>query len=218
MSPYDWQESIAQRAQYVESRLKTGLPAAAVSLPEGILIGSLRRQSTKLFEVYDSLAMAALGIQSDVEALRVAAIEFCHKEGYQRSAEDVTIRRVAAGLSASIKKSFADLRTAPFAAVALFAELGDSPEHDRFALLDYDGDYRDARSLAVISGTAEGRAAVEEALAGLAGPLDEASSAMERAFRTGREETGSLVFEAALLDRANQTDRKFRLVAGIQDA
>ncbi|HRK23019.1 MAG TPA: hypothetical protein PLX06_14470, partial [Fimbriimonadaceae bacterium] len=82
ISPYDWQEGIGHRGQYVESRLAGGSPVLAVSIEEGIVLLTFRKQARKLFEIYDELAMGALGQQSDVEAMRQAAVDFAHQEGF----------------------------------------------------------------------------------------------------------------------------------------
>jgi len=216
MSPYDWQESISQRSQYVEARLKAGQPGFALSREEGVLMGSLRRQNSKIFEIYDSLAMMALGLQSDIEALRVASIEFCHKEGFQKSAEDVTLSRLAAGLSSSIKQSHSDLRRPPLVALALFAELGDAPRHDHFTLLEFDGDYVDSRQGVWLAGSSETKGKLEAGasfseLASLS--LEECLSKTEERLRAQTKADG-LVFEAALLDRRIKGERRFIRLAG----
>ena len=116
MTPYDWQEGMSHRAQYVESRLATGVPVIAVSLDPGILAVTYRRQSRKIYEIYDRLMFAGLGLQSDVEAMRVAAIDFSHQEGYQRSEQDVTIQRVVAAVSDPVKQAFANFGSPPVVA------------------------------------------------------------------------------------------------------
>jgi len=216
MSPYDWQESISQRSQYVEARLKAGQPGFALSREEGVLMGSLRRQNSKIFEIYDSLAMMALGLQSDIEALRVASIEFCHKEGFQKSAEDVTLSRLAAGLSSSIKQSHSDLRRPPLVALALFAELGDVPAHDHFTLLEFDGDYVYSRDGVWLAGSSDVKGRLEAGasfseLASLS--LEDCLSKTEELLRTQTKVEG-LIFEAALLDRRIKGERRFIRLAG----
>jgi proteasome alpha subunit len=216
MTPYDWQESIGQRAAYVENRLTGGLPLAAISLPEGILIGALRRQSQKVYEVYDRLAMSALGVQADVEALRVGAIEFCHREGYQRSVEDVTLKRLVSGLSASIKQSFADLRQSPFVVRALFCELGGDSEHDRFVVLDFDGDYAEHRAAAAVAGTPHASSVLVEKVRAISGPPDQALTALESVLRSSGDFDES-VYESALLARAELRDRRMTWLTGKAD-
>lgn len=218
MSPYDWQESISQRAQYVESRLKAGQPGIAFAREEGVLLASLRRQTPKLFEVYDTIAMTALGLQSDIEALRVASIEFCHKEGYQKSAEDVTLSRLAAGLSSSIKQTFSDLRRPPLVAQALFAELGPDARHDRFTMLDFDGDYREQREGCWLAGSEEVKNRLSEtSFAELAGmSLEDCLARLEVMLRE-QTKTEGLIFEAGLIDRRIKGERKFVRLAGQED-
>lgn len=216
MSPYDWQESIGHRAQYVESRLATGIPVAALSIPEGVLIVSLRRQSAKIFEVYDRLAMSAIGLQSDVEAIRTAAVEFCHREGFQRSPEDVTLKRTVAGLSQSLRAAFGDLRGVPLICQSLFAELGETPEQDRFAILEYSGDFHEYRTSAVL--TFAGEEDIQKALSEAKGKPEAMAKKIGEAIRdTVEADTSDFVVEAALIERANKTDRKFRRILGEQE-
>lgn len=99
--------------------------------------------------------MAAIGQQSDVENLRVAALDFAHREGYTRSEQDVTIQRVVTALSAPIKKAFGDFSTAPLVVRALFAEVGPKPESDVFTVIDFDGDYGNSVGYAVLVGLAQ---------------------------------------------------------------
>lgn len=168
LNPYDWQEAIGHRAQYVESRLADGVPVLAASCRDGIAVLTWRRVGTrKVFEIYDRLLFSGLGLQSDVEAIRIAAIEFAHREGFARSEQDVTVQRVVAGLSTSIKRSFADFNLSPVVATSLFAEVCDAPEDDSLMVLEYDGDYRVVGLLAVVAGTEKTRTELESKLAGL---------------------------------------------------
>src|SRR5438309_9809655 len=152
-TPYDWQESIGNRASYIEGKLSQGAPAMAVSLKAGILVFTYKRQARKIYEIYDRLIFAAIGQQSDIESLRTAAVEFTHQEGYNRSEQDVTIQRVAASLSAPLKRTFGDFSTAPFVARSLFAEVHPKVDEDLYYTLDYDGNYTTSRRFAAVAGT-----------------------------------------------------------------
>lgn len=155
ITPYDWQEGIGHRAQYVESRLETGAPVLALSLDEGIVLFTYRRQTPKLYEIYDRIAFAAIGQQSDVEAIRVAAVEFAHREGFQRSEDDVTVARLVAAVSTPLKTAFGGFNNAPFVARSLFVELGESRGDDRFYTLEYTGDYTQSEEGALLIGAGE---------------------------------------------------------------
>jgi proteasome alpha subunit len=136
--PYRWVEAIANRREYIEGQLAPGSPIAALGYREGILFVTLGQTRQKLFEIYDRIAMGAIGHPGDIERLRMAAIELASTEGFTRSAADVSLRRLAH-----------------------FAEVGGRPEDDLFLRVEYDGEiasngatYARARQdFAVLSGT-----------------------------------------------------------------
>ena len=226
MTPFDWQEGMGHRAQYVESRLAAGVPVVAVSTLDGVLAVTYRRQSRKLFEVYDRLMYAAIGQQADVESLRMITIDFAHREGYQRSEQDVTIRRVVAALSEPVKKAFGDFRASPLVVQALFAEVGADPERDRYYVLEYDGDYRLSRRSCALAGTEQAKQMLQSKLDELdtgsrpASEWVEPLAAVVRAAldpegeRNPAEVLAGLQVEAALLEREGITARRFRTLAG----
>ena len=223
LTPYDWQEGIGNRAQYIEGKLAQGAPVMAVSRPEGILILSYRRQSRKVYEIYDRLAFSGVGQQSDVEAIRNAALEFASKEGFSRSEDDVTIQRVVSAMSVPLKRAFADFGAAPVVARSLFAEVGDAPEDDTYYLLDYDGDYSVAKGRAAVAGTLEAGETMDKALADvpMEGSLDETVEALRGVWAKAVDPEGEkgdategLTLEVALMDRRPDRENRFRLVHG----
>jgi proteasome alpha subunit len=219
-TPYDWQEGIGNRAQYIEGKLASGSPVLAISLAEGILLYTYRRQSRKIYEIYDRLAFAAVGQQSDVEAIRVGALEFASREGYNRSEDDVTIQRVATGMSAPLKKGFSDFSAAPLVVRCLFAEVGPRPEDDLYYVLDYDGDYAVSRHKAAIAGTLEVGADLEERLGKFeARSPEEALDGLKAIWRLGVDPEShksdddiflTLKPEALLLERSDAHENRFR--------
>ena len=152
LTPYDWQEGMNNRVSYIQGRIERGAAVLAVSLDAGVIIFTYRRQSPKTFEIYDKLAFAGLGQQSDIEAIRTAAMEFAHREGYSRSEQDVTIQRVVTAVSSPLKVAFNDFSSAPALAISLFAELGDTPDKDQYYVMDFDGDYHLHRHTSTLSG------------------------------------------------------------------
>jgi proteasome alpha subunit len=159
-SPYDWNQAIRHRSEYIEERLRDGSPVAGISFPEGLLLLTVRRSQRKVFEIYDRLMFAGIGNQSDLETFRLAAIDFAHREGFTRSPDDVTAQRlVGLGLSPAVKRQFGDPFQTPFVLRAIYAELGDRREEDLFFMLNYDGEFASNNRLAVVAGT---RAAEEK--------------------------------------------------------
>jgi proteasome alpha subunit len=236
-TPYDWTQNLQHRQDYVQDRLREGSPVAGLTYGGGALLLTLRRGQEKIFEIYDRLMFSGVGHQADLESLRLAAIDFAHREGFARSPEDVTAQRVmGVALSPLLKRSFGDFFSHPLVAKALFAELGERPEEDAFYTLDFDGEFSLLRGAAAVAGS---RKAEEEMLAHIhAEPssldLAKAVRAALEAWAIGRqrsllkeeteEEAGSSAkpaevlkselkegaVEAAVLERAVDRDNKFR--------
>jgi len=138
--PYRWVEAIANRAEYIETQIATGSPIVALGYRDGILFLTLGKTRQKLFEIYDRIAMGAIGHPGDIERLRMAAIELASTEGFTRSAADVSLRRLAHySLSPILKTAFEQVYGAPYLARLLFAEISAKQENDLFLRLDYDG-------------------------------------------------------------------------------
>ncbi|MFT4688106.1 MAG: 20S proteasome subunit A/B [Verrucomicrobiia bacterium] len=141
--PYRWLEAISNRREYVTEQLKSGSPVFAASLADGILLLGVGSGQSKVFELHDREAMAALGHPADIEKLRQAAVDAAHVESFTRAAEDVTLRRlVSFNLSARVKQEFEQLFTAPFLTEILFAELGNSRAEDVLVALHFDGGFQ----------------------------------------------------------------------------
>jgi proteasome alpha subunit len=136
--PYRWVEAIATRRDYIEMQLATGRPVVAVGYAEGVLLFTVGQQ--KLFEIYDRIALGAIGHPGDIERLRMTAIELASTEGFTRSAADVSLRRLAYySLSPVMKNAFEQIYGAPFLARLLFVEIGAAPADDLFLEVEYDG-------------------------------------------------------------------------------
>ena len=122
--------------------------------------------------------MGAIGHPGDIERLRMAAIEVASTEGFTRSAQDVSLRRLANySLSPALKAAFEQIYGPPYLARMLFAELGrDGAE--LFLRLDYDGTIhtnggsfsRALRRFGVMSGTSASTAKMEQFLREKADP------------------------------------------------
>ena len=167
LTPYDWNQSIQTRTEYIEERLRDGSPVVALSLPEGVLLASIHRAQRKVYEIYDRLAFGAVGNQSDIETMRNASLDFAHREGFQRSPDDVTAQRLVGSILApALKKAFGDPFTAPFVFRGLFAEVAEDPEHDAFFTLGFDGEYRSETRFSVVGGSLDAENAMIELLHG----------------------------------------------------
>jgi proteasome alpha subunit len=138
--PYRWVEAIANRREYIESELATGSPTVGLSCVEGVLLLTFGKDRKKIFEIYDQIALGGIGHPGDIERLRMTAIELASTEGFSRSANDVSLRRMATyNFSPALKQAFEQIYGAPYLARLLFAEVGPTPADDLFVTLDYDG-------------------------------------------------------------------------------
>jgi proteasome alpha subunit len=188
--PYRWVEAIANRAEYIETQLAAGSPIVALGYRDGILFLTLGKTRQKLFEIYDRIAMGAIGHPGDIERLRMAAIELASTEGFTRSAADVSLRRLAHySLSPILKTAFEQVYGAPYLARLLFAEIGAKQENDLFLRLEYDGAIatnsatfaQTRQDFGVVSGTLQSTELMEKYLAA----EYSAGATFERAIKLG---------------------------------
>lgn len=138
--PYRWVEAIANRREYIEGEIAAGSPTIALSCQEGILLLTFGKDRKKIFEVYDQIALGGIGHPGDIDRLRMMAIELASTEGFARSVNDVSLRRMATySFSPALKQAFEQVYGAPYLARLLFAEVGPEPAADLFVTMDYDG-------------------------------------------------------------------------------
>ncbi len=242
--PYRWVEAIANRREYIETQLAPGSPIAALSFRDGILFVTVGQARQKLFEIYDRIALGAIGHPGDIERLRMAAIELASTEGFTRSAADVSLRRLAFySLSPLLKTAFEQVYGAPYLARMIFAEVGATPAEDLFLRLEYDGAIAaqgpKQPSFCVISGTAAATGLMEELLqrdhnpeatlhqtmkvaldawsAGSMPPAEEGTGGIPShpaLLEHRQEKLRSATIEACLLERNAATSIRYRPITG----
>jgi proteasome alpha subunit len=140
--PYRWLEAITNRREYIEDQLTAGLPVVALSTEPGILLLSIKTSTPKLFEIYDHLALGSLGHPADIEKVRQTVIDAAHVDGFTRSPNDVTARRlVSYNLAPALKNAFEQIFAAPLLFRGILAELGCTAADDVLWRLDYDGSF-----------------------------------------------------------------------------
>ncbi|MDX2226394.1 MAG: hypothetical protein SFY92_04760 [Verrucomicrobiae bacterium] len=140
--PFRWLEAIANRREYIRDQLSGGTPVFAVSRPEGIYLLGVGSGHSKVFEIYDRHGFTALGNPVDIEKIRQTAIEAAHLEGFNRSAADVTLKRlISFSLGPALKNSFEQIFSPPFILEGIFAELSGAPSEDHLVRIRYDGKY-----------------------------------------------------------------------------
>lgn len=140
--PYRWLEAITNRREYIEDQLTPGLPVVALSAEPGILFMTIKTSTPKLFEIYDHLALGTVGHPADLEKVRQTVIDAAHVDGFTRSPNDVTARRlVSYNLAPALKAAFEQIFAAPLLFRGILAELGTKSSDDFLWRLDYDGSF-----------------------------------------------------------------------------
>ncbi len=237
--PYRWVEAINNRREYVEDQLASGSPVVGTTYADGVLLLTATPGPRKLFEVYDEIAFAAVGHPADIEKLRKAVIDIAHVDGFNLSANDVTLQRlVSFGIGPLMKAAFDEIFRSPFIARVMMAEL-DPDGGDAFFTIDADGSFAQSGGAAAISGSAESAQAMAAQLqaANPDLPLDQALGAALEVWGLGRLTLDArdgevpsteavrdflkgglqgLTIEAAVLDRDRVAKSKFRLLTAEQ--
>jgi proteasome alpha subunit len=162
--PYRWLDAIANRREYIRDQLKGATPVFAFSRPEGIFLFGVGTGQSKVFEVYDRQALAALGHPVDIEKIRQTVIEAAHREGFARDPEDVTMRRLLNfSLGPALKAGFEQIFSAPLIVESVFAEIGPTVASDVLARVNFDGTYRfESNGISVVHTDATEEAAATE--------------------------------------------------------
>ncbi|MEW6681548.1 MAG: hypothetical protein AB1451_01290 [Nitrospirota bacterium] len=172
--PYRWTEAVGNRRAYVDAQLAQGSPVVALSYRDGVVLATFQRGIPKLYEVYDRIALGGVGHPADLEALRAAALDMAHVEGFNRSPADVTaMRLIKYGLAPLAKRAYEELFRAPLIARVLLAQVGARWGQDVLMTLDYDGTFEETVGRAVLAASDPSRRAMLAHLDG-AGPWQEA--------------------------------------------
>lgn len=150
--PFRWMEAISTRHSYVREKLGKGQPVIGVPHDEGIVILGFSPQPGKIFEIYDRIALGGLGHPADVERLRMTLLDMAHAEGFNRSAQDVTIGRLLQfGLAPALKQNFEEVQRAPYLIQMLLAEINQEGSAEFFRI-NYDGYWEKFKKGTVIAG------------------------------------------------------------------
>jgi len=233
--PYRWIEAIRNRREYLEDQLQGASPVVGMAYKGGLLLLTTTPGPRKLFEVYNEIAFAAIGHPADIEKLRKAVIDIAHVEGFNLSANDVSLQRlVSFGIGPLMKGAFDEIFHSPFIARVLLAEL--TPDGGDFYAIDADGSFAQVGQVAAVAGTeagAEGIVARLKDADGSSLELEDALRCALEAWACGRllveggetaapdeariadflgQTLAEIKIEAAVLDQGRATLSKFRLL------
>lgn len=206
------EQVMKDRADYARKGIARGRSLVAMECDEGVLIvaDNPSRTLSKISEIYDRIAFAAVGKYNEFQMLKVAGIRHADMKGYSYSREDVSANELANAYAQTLGQVFTH-EMKPYEVELLVAQVGDSPASDQLFHILYDGVVMDEDDFSVLGGQAE---TISEALrAEFRTGIDLGSAVRLGAKVLGEEDAplGIDRLEVALLDRSRDR-RTFRRI------
>jgi proteasome alpha subunit len=206
------EQVMKDRADYARKGIARGRSLVAIECPAGVLIvaDNPSRTLSKVSEIYDRIAFAAVGKYNEFQMLRVAGVRHADLKGYSYSREDVSAKELANAYAQTLGQVFTH-EMKPYEVELLVAEVGrDDTPNEMYHVL-YDGVVMDEQQFSVLGGQAE---QITEALKEQYRPdleLGEAVRLGAQLLGTDGASLGADALEVALLDRSRPR-RAFRRI------
>ena len=144
-----------EKDELARKGIQFGRDVIAMEYADGIafVAENASRTLNKVSEIYDRLALAAVGNIQEYDLMRMVGIEQAEVKGYTYSREDVTARWLANLYSQYIGNVWRQFDTKPLEVELLIAELGEPGySSNRLYRVSYNGILADDEQLAVIGG------------------------------------------------------------------
>jgi proteasome alpha subunit len=213
------EQLMKDRADYARKGIARGRSVVVVAYEGGILFVAENpsRALHKISEIYDRIALAAVGRYNEFENLRIAGVRYADLRGYSYDRRDVSARGLANAFAQTLGTVFSGPGEKPFEVELVVAEVGESSTEDQLYRLTYDGSVGDEHGWVVMGGQAETVGALleeryEDGL-GLQQALALAVQALGRDANGAQRELAPSQLEVAVLDR-HRPRRKFRRIGG----
>ncbi|HEX5614589.1 MAG TPA: proteasome subunit alpha [Acidimicrobiia bacterium] len=206
------EQVMKDRADYARKGIARGRSLVALECAAGIVIvaDNPSRTLSKISEIYDRIAFAAVGKYNEFQMLKVAGVRHADMKGFAYSREDVTANELANAYAQTLGQVFTH-EMKPYEVELLIAEVGRGDEPNELFHILYDGTVMDEQGFSVLGGQAE---AISEAVrAEYADGLDLGAAIRLGAKALGTTEgpLGAEQIEVALLERTRPR-RAFRRV------
>jgi proteasome alpha subunit len=207
------EQVMKDRADYARKGISRGRSLVALECAAGVLIvadnGS--RTLSKISEIYDRVAFAAVGKYNEFQMLRVAGVRHADLKGYSYSREDVSAKELANAYAQTLGQVFTH-EMKPYEVELLVAEVGHAGDTDaEMYHLFYDGVVIDERRFAVLGGMTEKITETLESAYADGMALGDALKLGARVLGTEGASLEGDQLEVALLDRARPR-RAFRRI------
>jgi len=206
------EQVMKDRADYARKGIARGRSLVAMECHEGVLIvaDNPSRTLSKVSEIYDRIAFAAVGKYNEFQMLKVAGIRHADMKGYSYSREDVSAGELANAYAQTLGQVFTH-EMKPYEVELLVAQVGDAPAADQLFHILYDGVVMDEDDFSVLGGQAGsiGEALRAEFSSGMA--MDAALRLGAKVLGGADAPLGAERLEVALLDRSRER-RTFRRI------
>jgi proteasome alpha subunit len=151
------EQVMKDRADYARKGIARGRSLLALECEPGVLIVADNPSKTlsKISEIYDRIAFAAVGLYSEYQLLRIAGVRFADLKGFSYSREDVNAKELANSYSQTLHQIFTH-EMKPYEVELLIAEVGyGADEEAELYHVLYDGVVMDEQDYSVLGGNAE---------------------------------------------------------------
>jgi proteasome alpha subunit len=151
------EQRLKDMADYARKGIARGRPTIVLEYDEGVLFVA-ENPSThlrKIGELYDRIAVAAVGRFSEFETLRQAGVRLADIRGYAYGREDVTSRAIANAYSQTMGQVFQQ-EPKPFEVELCVAEIAEDPEAPNALYhVSFDGTVLDRKGWLAMGGQAD---------------------------------------------------------------
>jgi proteasome alpha subunit len=151
------EQVMKDRADYARKGIARGRSLVAFECQPGVLIVADNPSKTlsKISEIYDRIAFAAVGLYSEYQLLRIAGVRMADMKGFSYSREDVSAKELANAYSQTLHQVFTH-EMKPYEVEILIAEVGTAnDDHAELYRVLYDGVVMDEQDYTVLGGLAE---------------------------------------------------------------
>jgi proteasome alpha subunit len=206
------EQVMKDRADYARKGIARGRSLVALECADGVVIvaDNPSRTLSKISEIYDRIAFAAVGKYNEFQLLKVAGVRHADLKGFAYSREDVTANELANAYAQTLGQVFTH-EMKPYEVELLIAQVGRDEEPNELFHILYDGTVMDEEGFSVLGGQAE---AISESLRERYQPGLELGAAVRHGaavLGTDGASLGADQLEVALLERA-RTHRAFRRI------
>jgi proteasome alpha subunit len=206
------EQVMKDRADYARKGIARGRSLVALESEPGVVIvaDNASRTLSKISEIYDRIAFAAVGKYNEFQLLKVAGVRHADLKGYSYSRDDVSAKELANAYAQTLGQIFTH-EMKPYEVELLVAEVGADPDRDAMYHILYDGVVMDEQNHAVLGGNAE---SISEALTQQFQPGMDLATAVKLGARVLAPDGAALAadqLEVALLDRS-RARRAFRRI------